>query len=96
MIREPQSTFLSSGCFLDALISGQLGPTVGSSFVLLEHALSSQDVEVQCRTEQRLLLGLDCDSILAPNASHPEAACPTPTLAPPAIPPCIGERDDSA
>lgn len=80
MIRDPQSTFLSSGCFLDALVSGQLSPTVWSSFVLPQHTLSTLDVEVQCRTAQRLLLVLDCDSILAPNASHPEEAQPTPAL----------------
>ena len=50
MIRDPKLTFLSSGCFLNALISGQLGPTVQSSFVLPEHELSTPDVEVQCGT----------------------------------------------
>ena len=80
VIRDSQATFLSSGCFLDALISGQLDPTVWSSFVLPQHALSIPDVEVQCRIAQRLLLVLDCDSILEPNASHPEEARPTPAL----------------
>jgi len=79
-MRDLPSTSLSSGCFLDALISGQLGPTVWSSFVLPEHVLSTPDVEVQGHTAQRLLLVLDCDSILAPNASHPEEARPTPDL----------------
>lgn len=48
--------------------------------MLPEHELSTPDVEVQCRTAQRLLLVLDCDSILTPNASHPEEARPTPAL----------------
>jgi trehalose-6-phosphatase len=48
--------------------------------VLPEHGLSTPDVDVQCHTAQRLLLVLDCDSILAPNASHPEEARPTPDL----------------
>jgi trehalose-6-phosphatase len=53
---------------------------VWSSFVLPQRALSTPDVEVQCRTVQRPLLVLDCDSILAPNASHSEEARPTPAL----------------
>ena len=50
MMRDPQSTILSSGCFLDALIHGQLGPTVWTSFVLPEHKVSTPDVEVQDET----------------------------------------------
>jgi trehalose-6-phosphatase len=76
MIQDAQSIFLSSGCFLDALISGQLDPTAWSPFVPSQHALSTPDVEVQCRTAQRLLLVLDCDSILAPNEARSEEVLP--------------------
>ena len=76
MIQDEQAIFLSSGCFLDALISGQLDPAAWSSFVPPQHALSTPDVEVQCRTAQRLLLVLDCDSILAPSEAHPEEVLP--------------------
>jgi trehalose-6-phosphatase len=80
MIQNPQLNFLSSGCFLDALISGQLGPTAWSFFLLPEHGSPTPDVEVQCRTTQRLLLVLDCDNILTPHTSHPEEERPTPAL----------------
>lgn len=45
MRQDLQSTFLSSGCFLDALLSGQLGPTVWSSCVLPEHGLSTPELK---------------------------------------------------
>ena len=79
-MRDPQSTALSSGCFLDALTSGQLGPTVWSSFVLPQHALSSPEVEVQCRAAPRLLLALDYEGTLVPIASPPAEARPAPAL----------------
>jgi trehalose-6-phosphatase len=79
-MRDPQSLSLSSGCFLDALTSGQLGPTVWSSFVLPPHALSSPEVGVQCRTAPRLLLALDYEGSLVPRVSPPVEARPTPAL----------------
>ena len=79
-MRDPLSTSLSSGCFLDALTSGQLGPTVWSSFVLPQHALSTPDVEVQCRTAPRLLLALDYEGTLVPSASPPVEARPAPAV----------------
>jgi len=79
-MRDPQSTSLSSGCFLDALISGQLGPTVWSSFVLPQHALSTPEVEVQCRAAPRLLLALDYEGTLVPSAAPPAEARPAPAL----------------
>jgi hypothetical protein len=50
VIPDAQSTFLSSGCFLDALISGQLGPTVRSSFMLPEHAVSTSETPPPVKT----------------------------------------------
>lgn len=47
MIQDAQSIFLSSGCFLDALISGQLDATAWSPSMPSQHALSPPDVEVQ-------------------------------------------------
>jgi trehalose 6-phosphate phosphatase len=79
-MRDPQSTSLSSGCFLDAFTRGQLGPTAWSSFVLPQHALSTPDVEVQCRIARQLLLALDYDGTLVPIASHPAEARPAPAL----------------
>jgi hypothetical protein len=79
-MHDPQSPSLSSGCFLDAHTSGQLGPTVWSSFVLPQHVLSSLEVEVQCYTAPRLLLALDYEGTLVPSASPPEEACPAPAV----------------
>jgi len=79
-MRDPQSTSLSSGCFLDALAGGQLGPTVWSSFVLPQHALSSPEVAAQCRTAPRLLLTLDYEGTLVPSASPPAEARPAPAV----------------
>lgn len=76
----PLSPVLSSGCFLAALTSGQLGPTVWSSFMLPQHALSTPDVEVQCRTAPRLLLALDYEGTLVPSASPPAEVHPAQTL----------------
>jgi len=76
----PLSPVLSSGCFFAALTSGQLGPTVWSSFMLPQHALSTPDVEVQCRTALRLLLALDYDGTLVPSVSHSVEARPAPAM----------------
>ena len=65
MIRDPQSIFLSSGCFLDALLHGQLGPTVWASFVLPEHEVATPAVEVQDGTAQ-----------VAPSPAHEVSRAP--------------------
>jgi hypothetical protein len=44
-MHDPQSPPLSSGCFLDALTSGQLGPTEWVSFVLPQPTLSTDEKE---------------------------------------------------
>jgi hypothetical protein len=77
-MHDPQSTLLSSGCFLTALTSGQLGPTVWSSFVLPQRALSTPEVE--CRTAPRLLLALDYEGPLVPSAAPPAEAHPAPAV----------------
>jgi len=76
----PVSPVLSSGCFLAALTSGQLGSTEWVSFVPPQHALSTPDVEVQCRTAPRLLLALDYDGALMPSVSHSVEARPAPAV----------------
>jgi hypothetical protein len=79
-MRDPQPLSLSSGCFLDALTSGQLGPMVWSSFVLPQHALSSPEVEVEGRAAPRLLLALDSEGTLVPSAAPPAEARPAPAV----------------
>jgi hypothetical protein len=79
-MRDPQSLSLSSGCFLDALTSGQLGPTVWSSFVLPQPALSSPEVEVECRAVPRLVLAFDSEGTLVPSAAPPAEARPAPAV----------------
>ena len=79
-MRDPQSLSLSSGCFLDALTSGQLGPTVWSSLVLPQHALSSPEVEVECRAAPQLVLALDSEGTLVPSAAPPAEARPAPAV----------------
>jgi hypothetical protein len=79
-MRDPQSLSLSSGCFLDALTGGQLGPTVWSSFVLPQHTLSSPEVEVECRTAPRLVLAFDSEGTLVPSAAPPAEARPAPAV----------------
>jgi hypothetical protein len=52
MIQDPQSIFLSSGCFLDAIISGQLGPTAWLFFVLPEHVLSTPELNFNAESQE--------------------------------------------
>lgn len=52
MLPDLQSAFLSSGCFLDALINGQLGPTVWSFSVLPEHELFTLELPLKVELQR--------------------------------------------
>ncbi len=73
--QEPSFSLLSSGCFFDYWLSGQLmAPTVTSS--LLPRPVAA-DITARCVEAPQLLVALDYDGTLVPIAPRPDEARPT-------------------
>jgi trehalose 6-phosphate synthase/phosphatase len=76
----PQSEWFSSGCFLAALITGQFQPLTWTAYVLPRPALFAPSLFSLCQLAPRVIVCLDYDAVLFPQAPHPEEAQPAPAL----------------
>lgn len=79
-LRIAQSSFLSSGCFFDYFVSGQLTPMITTSSLYPVHEATEPTVALRCAAALRLFVALDYDGTLVSIASRPEEARPTATV----------------
>jgi trehalose-phosphatase len=75
-----QFEWLSSGCFLAALITEQFQPMAWTTYVLPRPTLSTPNLFSLCQLAPRVIVCLDYDAVLFPQAPHPEEAQPAPAL----------------